>query len=222
MKYIIVGRSGSGKSELAARLENKGLKILKTYTTRNPRNETDAKKYNFIQPNEVKHFKDRMLQTEFFGATYFARKSDILTADAMILEPEGFYEIIKAFPNIQFALLYIQPEKSEIADARAVSRADDSETAMTDIKKRRAGEDERFSPLEQEIEQDTLKGQNCIYQTHTNDYQSESLDKLAANMVGALRKHNNFVKILEQLVALGALKTEDGRKIQIIDRKSVV
>lgn len=217
MKYIIVGRSGSGKSELAARLENKGLKILKTYTTRNPRNETDAKKYNFIQPNEVKHFKDRMLQTEFFGATYFARKSDILTADAMILEPEGFYEIIKAFPNIQFALLYIQPEKSEIADARAVSRADDPEAAMADIKKRRAGEDERFSPLEQKIEQDTLKGQNCIYQTHTNDYQSESLDKLAANMVGALRKHNNFVKILEQLVALGALKTEDGRKIQIMD-----
>ena len=36
-------------------------------------------------------------------------------------------------------------------------------------------------------------------------------------MVGALRKHNNFVKILEQLVALGALKTEDGRKIQIMD-----
>lgn len=215
MKYVIVGRSGSGKTELASRLQSKGLRLLKTYTTRKPRSDEDAKKYNFIHESEVENFDDRILETNFFGATYFTRKQDVLTADVMILEPDGFMEILGMFPDIQFCLLYIKAEKSEIADARAIARADDKNAEEAAIQKRRAGEDDRFGPLEAMIEHKSDSHINCTVQTCENDFQPETLDKLAANMTGKLRKNNNFVKILTQLVALGALKTSDKNKLTV-------
>lgn len=215
MKYIIAGRSGSGKSELAKRLEDKGLRIMKTYTTRSPRNKEDAEKYHFIKPDEISKYPNRILETEFFGNTYFTTPEAVAESDVLILEPEGTREIIEKFPDIQFCLVYISAEKPEIADARAIARADDKQAEQAAIEKRRAGEDDRFGPLEAELESDTWGYVNCSTKPVANDFQPETLDKLAANMTGKLRKNNNFVKIMTQMVALGALRTDDNNKIAV-------
>ncbi len=39
MIYLIIGRTGSGKNALATELETRGLRLLRTYTTRPPRDE---------------------------------------------------------------------------------------------------------------------------------------------------------------------------------------
>lgn len=215
MKYVIVGRSGSGKTELASRLESKGLKVLKTYTTRRPRNDNDAKKYHFVSENDVDGFGDRILETEFFGARYFTRKTDLLAADAMVLEPDGFMEVVKSFPDVQFCLVYVKAVDPAVSDERAVARSDNPEAERAAIEKRRAGEDARFGPLEQLIETKDLAYVNCSAQVYENDFCPEHMDRFAANMTGKLRKNTNFLKVLTQLVALGALETSKENRLSV-------
>ena len=212
MKYILVGRSGSGKTELAKRLESKGLKVMKTYTTRPCRGAEDAEKYHFIKPDEVQNYKDRILTAEFFGHTYFTTKEDVVKSDVMILEPSGV-NVIGMFPDIAFHVVYIVPESLELCDARAIARADDKQAEQAVIEKRRAGEDNIFGPFEEKLENQDFAYLNAFFQIFKNDYKEETIDAIAANMTAKFRKNNNFNKILHQLVALQAVQTNDRNRI---------
>lgn len=215
MKYVIVGRSGSGKTELANRLESKGLKVLKTYTTRPMRSESEKDKYNFIKPEDLEKYKDRLLQAEFAGHTYFTTKDDVMAADVMILEPNGVFEVLRQFPDTQFLLAYISPEKQEIADARAIARAKDQAAERENIKTRRAIEDGRFKPLEAMLKSDKNIAINSMEASVINDFQPATLDKIATDMTAIFKCHEKFTIILNQLVALGTLHTNKQNRIQV-------
>lgn len=87
--YLIVGRSGSGKTTIASMLEKqRGFKLLQSYTTRPPRvqNETG---HIFVSDDEFDRLQNIVAYTEFDGFRYCATKEQIDDADLYIIDPDG-------------------------------------------------------------------------------------------------------------------------------------
>lgn len=130
-KFLIVGRSSSGKTSIAsAACSELGLKLVKSYTTRPPRNEKESinsKDHIFITEDDVEKYKDDIAAyTEINGYKYFTTMDQIDECDAYVIDPNGinnhffsgFYPsfiIIKYFsivmstcqhPNFTFRIIY--------------------------------------------------------------------------------------------------------------------
>lgn len=87
---VITGRTASGKSTLAERLEQHGYSLLKTYTTR-PRRADETNEYHFIDNPEA--YDGRMLETTINGHRYFTRKTDIHYYDMMVVDANGVIDM---------------------------------------------------------------------------------------------------------------------------------
>ena len=72
------------------------MKVLKSYTTREPRkNETDEiSDHTFINPEDVEKYRDDIVAyTERVGYCSFATKQQLLDADFYVINPTGYYEL---------------------------------------------------------------------------------------------------------------------------------
>lgn len=214
MKYLIAGRSGTGKTELAKRLEAKGLSVLKTYTTRPCRGGDDAERYHFVKPEDVDGIPGKILRTDFVGGTYFATKDDVTAADVLVLDPAGVREVLDLFPDTMFDLVYLTADRTT-ADEMAVARAEDRDAERKVINERRLKEDAIFGPLEKLLDGESAGHSNLGTLVEENDFEPETLDGLAAQLVAKYRMNRNFVKILEMMDALGAVKTDPDGKIPV-------
>ena len=154
MKFLIVGRSGSGKDALAAALEKKGLKKVKTYTTR-PRRRPDENGYHFVNASEVEKI-DRFAETTVNGYLYFADRKAVEEGDMIIVDPHGVYDILEAMPDTAFGVIYICRD-TDTAKAFALNRAADPEKEEAVWKARTERENEDFSRFESEICSDEFK-----------------------------------------------------------------
>lgn len=95
--YCIIGKTGSGKTTITKNVTDKlNKKILKSYTTRNRRNnETDENAdHTFIIPDEVEQYRaDMVAYTDRVGYCSFATKQQLMDADFYIINPSGYYEL---------------------------------------------------------------------------------------------------------------------------------
>lgn len=95
--YCIIGKTGSGKTTITKNVADKlNKKILKSYTTRNRRNnETDENAdHTFIIPDEVEQYRaDMVAYTDRVGYYSFATKQQLMDADFYIINPSGYYEL---------------------------------------------------------------------------------------------------------------------------------
>lgn len=95
--YCIIGKTGSGKTTITKNVADKlNKKILKSYTTRNRRNnETDENAdHTFIIPDEVEQYRaDMVAYTDRVGYCSFATKQQLMDADFYIINPSGYYEL---------------------------------------------------------------------------------------------------------------------------------
>lgn len=95
--YCVLGRTSSGKSTITQKAaDNLNMKVLKSYTTRQRReNETDENcDHTFISPDEVEKYRNDMIAyTDRVGYCNFATKQQLLDNDFYIINPTGYYEL---------------------------------------------------------------------------------------------------------------------------------
>lgn len=142
MVTLIVGRTASGKSTLAKNLEDLGAKILKSYTTREQRNESDTD-HIFITKEEAKTFKNKVARTVINGNEYFATLEQLEDSDFYIIDPCGIETFLETMPDTKFEVIYVNTKKS-IRKKRFMERGAIEE----DFLARDNAENEQFTDFE--------------------------------------------------------------------------
>lgn len=145
--FLVIGRSGCGKDTLVNYMCQKyGLKKLKSYTTRPPRqNEEDT--HIFISPEDVQKYQDDIIAYTKIGEfEYFATKSQLKDINFYIIDPKGVQDL-ENVPNLKeefsFIKLFIYlPEKER---KKRIALRGDSEEAFL---KRQEGEKQQFDNFE--------------------------------------------------------------------------
>ena len=145
--FLVIGRSGTGKDTLVNYMCQKyGLKKLKSYTTRPPRqNEEDT--HIFISPEDVQKYQDDIVAYTKIGEfEYFATKSQLKDINFYIIDPKGVQDL-ENVPNLKeefsFIKLFIYlPEKER---KKRIALRGDSEEAFL---KRQEGEKQQFDNFE--------------------------------------------------------------------------
>ena len=94
---LIVGKSGSGKSEICNYLKSTyGIKELKSYTTRPCRGVGDNS-HTFISDEEFDELVDMCAYTEYNGYRYCATDRQVEESDIYIIDPAGIEYFYKTY-----------------------------------------------------------------------------------------------------------------------------
>lgn len=94
--YLVVGKSGSGKTTVMAMLQEKfGLKAVPSYTTRPKRFEGETG-HTFVTKNEYFALKNRLAETVYHGDCYGTTEQQLEEHDLYVVEPSG----VEYFRNV--------------------------------------------------------------------------------------------------------------------------
>lgn len=152
-KLLIVGRSSSGKTSIAsAACDRLGLKLVKSYTTRSPRNEKEAtnpKDHIFITEDDVSKYDDMAAYTEINGYKCFATVDQVDDGDVYVIDPVGIKFLKERCGNMfDFRIVYVRTSPA-IAKERAKKRGDGEV-----FDSRTADEDTQFKQFEKDMSWD--------------------------------------------------------------------
>lgn len=197
MKYLIIGRTATGKDTLRQYCEECGLSFVKSYTDRAPRY-ADEDTHVFLTPEEYDRLQKPVATTTIANARYCATRDQVEKADAYIIDPDGAYEVMKNMPDTAFIIVYIGANE-DIARARFDARG-----GNIAYDERKASEDARFSELEEKISQDTnTLPHNCAGAIIiNNDYLPDTLIQKARELVETKKlceTISDFTKLHPQL-----------------------
>lgn len=107
--YLIVGRSGSGKTSIVEYIQNnfKERTSIESYTTRPPRYEGETG-HIFVSDEEFDKLTDLVGYTEFNGYRYAATAQQVEENDFYVIDPEGvwyFAENYKGNKNVHIIVI---------------------------------------------------------------------------------------------------------------------
>lgn len=107
--YLLVGKSGSGKSTIAHYLEQDGYKELKSYTTREPRYE-DEDTHIFVTDDDFLRYQDTneiVAYSLFNGNHYFCTRTQLYYNDVYVIDPDGIEYLTQHVDDVVFVVIYI-------------------------------------------------------------------------------------------------------------------
>lgn len=108
--YLICGKSGSGKTYVANRLSNEyGYKILKSYSTRQPRNKYDDD-HIYSNVSEYYDFKDAnkiAAWSKYDHTFYWATYNQVNSSDLYIIDKHGIETLRESHPKRPCVVIYI-------------------------------------------------------------------------------------------------------------------
>ena len=233
MKFVILGRTGTGKTSLAEAMAQIGnLKLLKTSTTRQPRDDADKERYNFVMEAEADKIGAKYLYTEIGEAKYFCSEEDLKACDIAVLDPDGLQDITALLPEEIIYVIYVHVNpgdetaiaRFETALDKRIKSSKDPAAVQKAIADKRAAESERFDRLE-ELLFDTARPENDPKRPETrkifidprfhdrvqciadfmNDFNEEHLSEFALNQVLVARRFKNVRTIIQQCADLEIL-----------------
>lgn len=131
--FLFVGRTNSGKSTIAKKLEDSfHYSVLKSYTTRAQRNDTDTD-HVFTDVAQYEHDKAAgciVAETNIAGNYYWATEDQVRDCDIYLIDPVGIEALKKMnLPDIRFVTIYINVDDN-VRFARAKKRGDDPRSYM--------------------------------------------------------------------------------------------
>lgn len=126
--FLLVGHSGTGKTEIAKWFTWTGYDVLQSYTTRAKRYENEYG-HLFCNVEEYELFKandDIVAYSLFDGNHYFSTKKQIYTTDCYVVDPDGINDLKSKIKDIEFVTIYIQVDEDERV-RRMLARGDSEE-----------------------------------------------------------------------------------------------
>lgn len=122
--YCIVGESGSGKTTIADKLEEIfGYKVLKSYTTRAPRNEGDTD-HTFISLEEYGNLQNKVATCEFNGNFYCATADQVEESDVYVVDIAGIKELKEKYKGDKEIIVVYIKTPMDIRLERMLKRGD--------------------------------------------------------------------------------------------------
>lgn len=109
---LLIGESGSGKTTVATELEQRGLKMLRSYTTR-PQRYPGEDGHIFVDDGRFDDLTDRVAFTKFDNHRYCATAQQVEECDTWVIDPYGydvFRSIYKGSKEILPIFLDAKPE----------------------------------------------------------------------------------------------------------------
>lgn len=218
MIFLLIGRSGCGKDALGNVLIQKGLKTIKTYTTRPQRSENDQQ-HIYITEQEADNIPDHLAEVTFNNYRYFMTKEQILNdqPDFIIIEPTGAKILTETFPDICFDTIYITTTDQKKRKEKAIER-DHNENAEENFNKRCEEENPVFTQFEKIIDEkkyEALEPNNQIIHYIINDYQHINMNANANNIINYWNARKNLKKISEQCIEYNLIKKTVNNKLEI-------
>lgn len=169
----VAGRTAAGKSLIAKKLADKlGLKVLQSYTTRQPRPDEIAdpehSDHIFISDEEFDKLTDIAAETEINGVRYCTTMEKLNECDFYVIDPEGInYLKDKHGSDFRIVQFYIYTDE-EIRKERFKKRGKNA----VDFDNRNTAEDEQFKAYEDYHKYDII-----IYNNRTID---EAVEMMSA------------------------------------------
>lgn len=201
LKFIIIGKQASGKSFFLNLFKEKGLKTLKTHTTR-PKRTLDEDTYFFHKESELPP-KDILASDKVNNHLYFTTKSDVLKSDVMVLTPTGAIDVARAFPEIGFRIIYLDANE-EKRDEKLNERLKTNENLQEIQSKREQWDDFNFKLWDEIIKKEKIDEKdklpsNILAVSHiVNDYDKEQLSYYISECEQTKRLLENLEKIVEK------------------------
>lgn len=219
MTYLIVGRTGTGKDTLAAKLSEHGLKCVKSYTTR-PRRSQDEDTHIFISKEEADKITDRVAYTAINGYEYFATSDQVKNADIYIIDPNGLYELTANMPDETFYVIHMTADAMR-RKINAVHRADDKIKEEMIFDKRDASENDQFTEFENKINADDgslPRNITCVI-PFENDYDINSINNLAKELSLGKTLHDRMTALVNEGISLNIMDRDetDPSKVKVMD-----
>ncbi len=212
MKYLIVGRTSSGKDYLAKKLVQQGLKQVISYTTREKRT-PDEDTHIFITPQEASTYTDKVAYTVIDEAEYFATREQVHESDIYIIDPRGLDMLVKNMPETEFQIIYVHADDDQ-RRIHAVQRAENKIKAEEKFISRDASEDDQFTEFE-EIVYEKMNSEACFPDNVTsvilieNDFKEESAERYMKMLLNRKEQIRRMCMIVNDCVSLGILRTPE-------------
>lgn len=211
MKFVIIGRTATGKSLLAQNLACNGLKILETYTTR-PKRHPDEAGMKFITPAESAQIPtdQKLLPTTQNGHEYFTTLADLEACDVCVLDPDGFRELTLVLPEESLQVIHCVCADSMTQKIMAVDRAEDPAGEAAIFAQRQTDEDAMFSKWEKDLANRTTFSRNSLtLHNFENDYKNDSMAHFTAYIMAVHRRFQNILEIVRQCLDMGHFHPSD-------------
>ncbi|WP_339304426.1 HNH endonuclease [Paenibacillus sp. FSL L8-0435] len=113
--FLLMGESGSGKTEVSKKLMNKQLNVLQSYTTRPQRSDSE---FGHLFCDE--DFYKQQLQNNnivaysyFDGHHYFSTREQIYEADIYVVDPDGIKALKNKVQDIDFVTICLSVSEEE-------------------------------------------------------------------------------------------------------------
>lgn len=156
VKFLFVGRTCSGKSSIAKAVSEKlGLRVVKSYTTRQPRNneKNGESDHYFISEDEFDMLDSVygfVAETEINNVKYATTYDELKKSDIYVIDPNGVENLMRICgSDFEFVTVYIRvPYK--VAEERYVQRGG----TKKDFKARYDSENDQFKEYEKRREFD--------------------------------------------------------------------
>lgn len=219
MKFVIIGRTATGKTMLAKGLAQNGLTLLKTRTTR-PRRGPDDDGYVFLTAQEAAAIpQDEKLLFNAIGPhEYFTTLEDLKAADICILDPTGYRDLLSILPEESVHLIHTTCADMNAQKAAALARAADPVAEEAVFNQRQMDENDLFSKFEQDLASKTTFGQNTlILHRMENDFKPETMLDAIGFYLGYWKLFRNMSVICRNCLKLGIIKSvnADGGHVDV-------
>lgn len=206
LKFALLGRKGSGRAYFQKLLEKEGLKIAKSYTTREQKDENDNM-HHFI--DSIENYDNRILETRHDGYEYFYTRSELENADIIPIDPQNLKALCEMFPDTAFRFIEIMASNKDRL-INAVKNADDKITAETDFVAACEEENEAFEKFEDAVVNRKLNIENLTCgDLVNNDFTNDSdIFKWVENVTCQRLKFSRILKICKELSDNGVLAVD--------------
>lgn len=214
LKFALLGRKGSGRAYFQKLLEKEGLKVAKSYTTREQRDENDNTHY-FIK--NVNDYDDRLLETTHDGFVYFYTRSELENAEIIPIDPQNLKALCEMFPDTAFRFIEIMAS-NENRLIHAVTNADDKLTAEADFIAACEEENEAFETFNNAAVNRELNIANISYGSAVlNDFTDQSdMHEWVNRIKTQFLQFQRILKICRELSEAGVIDTDESKSNYIV------